>query len=362
MANLIELTPHIYRLELMNATRTNIYIVREPDGDTLIDPGPVGTAQIILALDRSGEIRLRRVIVTHAHPAHAGSVARVARGPGVHTWVHPLDMCYLDGREPPLLPRGRRGQLMAALGRVVDPLLPTGVSPSEPLADAVGSTATDCHTRPHARPRPVSFTKPTAARCSRATRSSWRTARRCCRPTACRKIPARARESLAELQSSSFNICCPAMARRCTATRMSSWPRSSISHQLVQRDRAQAARGKLRQQFLHHLGGDRRVPAALGGVVQDQDRSRPPSRQQPRRRLGSTVEATPSCAFLLQPTSSSLASRAAATTRGDNRPTGGRNQRGAVPAACANSDCARSSSSANFAGGKNGVVCAWLHE
>ena len=120
MANLTELTPHIYLLELMNATSTNIYIVREPDGDTLIDPGPVGTAPVILALDRKGEIRLRRVIVTHAHPAHAGSVARVARGTGVRIWVHPLDMCYLDGREPPLLPRGRRGQLMAALGRVVD--------------------------------------------------------------------------------------------------------------------------------------------------------------------------------------------------------------------------------------------------
>jgi glyoxylase-like metal-dependent hydrolase (beta-lactamase superfamily II) len=137
MANLLELTPHIFLLELMNATRTNIYIVREPDGDTLVDPGPVGTAPLILALDRRGEIRLRRVIVTHAHPAHAGSVARVARGTGVRIYVHPLDMCYLDGREPPLLPRGRRGQLMAALGRVVDLCPP--VFRLEPLVDRVGS-------------------------------------------------------------------------------------------------------------------------------------------------------------------------------------------------------------------------------
>jgi glyoxylase-like metal-dependent hydrolase (beta-lactamase superfamily II) len=137
VADLRQLTPHIFLLELMNATRTNVYIVREPDGDTLIDPGPVGTAQLILALDRNGEIRLRRVIVTHAHPAHAGSVARVARGTGVRIWVHPLDMCYLDGREPPLLPRGRRGQLMAALGRVVDLCPP--VFRLEPLTSPVGS-------------------------------------------------------------------------------------------------------------------------------------------------------------------------------------------------------------------------------
>jgi glyoxylase-like metal-dependent hydrolase (beta-lactamase superfamily II) len=152
MADLLELTEHISLIKLMNATRTNIYVVREPDGDTLVDPGPVGTAQAILALDRRGEIRLRRVIVTHAHPAHAGSVARVVRGTGVRVWVHPLDAQFLDGRSPPLLPTGRRGQLMAALGRVVE-LQPT-VFRLEPLTIGapVGSLvpiATPGHTPGH---------------------------------------------------------------------------------------------------------------------------------------------------------------------------------------------------------------------
>jgi len=118
--DLLELTPHISLLKLMNATRTNIYVVREDDGDTLVDPGPVGTAPIILALDRRCEIRLSRILLTHAHPAHAGSTARVVRGTGVRTWVHPDDAPFLDGRQAPLLPRGRRGQLMAVLGRVVE--------------------------------------------------------------------------------------------------------------------------------------------------------------------------------------------------------------------------------------------------
>ena len=35
MADVTQLTPHIARVELMNATRTNIYLVRGSDGDTL---------------------------------------------------------------------------------------------------------------------------------------------------------------------------------------------------------------------------------------------------------------------------------------------------------------------------------------
>lgn len=120
MADLTQLTRHIFRVELMNATRSNIYLVRGDDGDTLVDPGPVGTAPLLLSLDRRGDFRLARVLLTHAHPAHAGSAARVARGTGVRVWVAPADAPFLDGTNEPLLPRGRRGQLMAALGRVVD--------------------------------------------------------------------------------------------------------------------------------------------------------------------------------------------------------------------------------------------------
>jgi glyoxylase-like metal-dependent hydrolase (beta-lactamase superfamily II) len=120
MADVTQLTPHVARVELMNATRTNIYLVRGPDGDTLVDPGPVGTAPLLLALDRRGDFRLARVVLTHAHPAHAGSAARVARGTGVQVFVHADDAPFLDGTREPLLPSGRRGQLMAALGRVVD--------------------------------------------------------------------------------------------------------------------------------------------------------------------------------------------------------------------------------------------------
>jgi glyoxylase-like metal-dependent hydrolase (beta-lactamase superfamily II) len=124
MRRLVQLTTHIFSVSIRNATRSNIYAVRERDGFTLVDPGPVGTAPTILALDRSGELRLARVVVTHAHPAHAGALARVTRGTGVPAHVSVEDAHYLDGRAPPHLPRGPRGQLIAALGKVVELLPP----------------------------------------------------------------------------------------------------------------------------------------------------------------------------------------------------------------------------------------------
>jgi len=121
MADLLPLTPHVAALSIMNATRSNIYVVRDDEGGvTLVDPGPVGTGPFILALDRRGEVRLRRVVLTHAHPAHAGALARVVRGTGVPAFVAAEDAPYLDGRADPLLPRGRRGQLIAALGKVIE--------------------------------------------------------------------------------------------------------------------------------------------------------------------------------------------------------------------------------------------------
>ena len=137
MADVTQLTPHIARVELMNATRSNIYVVRGSDGDTLVDPGPVGTAPLLLALDRRGELRLARVMLTHAHPAHAGSAARVARGTGVRVYVHADDAPFLDGTREPLLPSGRRGQLMAALGRVVDLCPPVYRLEALPLDDTL---------------------------------------------------------------------------------------------------------------------------------------------------------------------------------------------------------------------------------
>jgi glyoxylase-like metal-dependent hydrolase (beta-lactamase superfamily II) len=52
----------------------NCYLVRETDGFTLVDTGLPGTADTILEAARSAGAPLRRIVLTHAHMDHVGSV------------------------------------------------------------------------------------------------------------------------------------------------------------------------------------------------------------------------------------------------------------------------------------------------
>jgi glyoxylase-like metal-dependent hydrolase (beta-lactamase superfamily II) len=52
----------------------NCYLVREPDGLTLVDTGLPGSAEDILAAARKLNAPIRRIALTHAHLDHVGSV------------------------------------------------------------------------------------------------------------------------------------------------------------------------------------------------------------------------------------------------------------------------------------------------
>jgi len=52
----------------------NCYLVREPDGLTLIDTGLPGSADDIIAAARTLGAPIRRILLTHAHMDHVGSV------------------------------------------------------------------------------------------------------------------------------------------------------------------------------------------------------------------------------------------------------------------------------------------------
>jgi glyoxylase-like metal-dependent hydrolase (beta-lactamase superfamily II) len=92
------------------------HLVLEPEL-TLIDCGYAGSARritrAIAGLGRSPE-SLRRVVVTHGHPDHAGSAAELA-GRGATVYIHPADAERLAITWRDLVRRPSRGHLFAAM-------------------------------------------------------------------------------------------------------------------------------------------------------------------------------------------------------------------------------------------------------
>lgn len=79
----------------------NCYLVRETDGLTLIDTA-VGAARIIMEAARHLRQPLRRIVLTHAHADHVGSVDMVKKlAPDVHL--------FIGARDAQLLAEASRG-------------------------------------------------------------------------------------------------------------------------------------------------------------------------------------------------------------------------------------------------------------
>jgi len=86
---------------LFQITRNRVfngYLVCEPDGLTLIDTLIPGSASLILEQARQLEQSLRRIVITHAHHDHVGSLdALVARLPDVEVLISAREARILAG-------------------------------------------------------------------------------------------------------------------------------------------------------------------------------------------------------------------------------------------------------------------------
>ncbi|WP_163506291.1 MBL fold metallo-hydrolase [Fodinicola acaciae] len=113
--------------------RAQVYLWHEAASLTLIDTGMAGSARSIAdAIRRIGRQpeEVTRVVVTHAHPDHVGSVAEIAEWNGAEVCAHRLDAPVVRGdlpMPPPVLTDHDRplyGSLVAS----------AGIGPSAPAA------------------------------------------------------------------------------------------------------------------------------------------------------------------------------------------------------------------------------------
>ncbi len=86
--------------EILQLTRWglfNCYLVREQDGWTLVDTTFKSSAPRILAIIQSTGMRLRRILLTHAHGDHIGALDALARDTGAEVAIGRREARLLAG-------------------------------------------------------------------------------------------------------------------------------------------------------------------------------------------------------------------------------------------------------------------------
>ena len=111
----VSLAPGVWRIRLIGDF-VNGFILRDDDGQvTLVDMGLARSGPKVLAglaAIGSGPSDVTRLLLTHAHPDHAGGAAHVAEATGRGFHVHEGDAPYAAaGGSPPRDPRFLLGRL-----------------------------------------------------------------------------------------------------------------------------------------------------------------------------------------------------------------------------------------------------------
>jgi glyoxylase-like metal-dependent hydrolase (beta-lactamase superfamily II) len=98
-----------------------VYLIRDPDGLTIVDAGLFFAARTIARQLRAAGHRptdVKRILITHAHPDHIGGLPRLQRLTDAEVISSALDGPVVEGREP--MPRMEAAK-MTLLNRLMNP-------------------------------------------------------------------------------------------------------------------------------------------------------------------------------------------------------------------------------------------------
>lgn len=80
-----------------------VYLLQDEDALTLVDAGLKGIGgRILRQISDAGHspAAVRRILMTHAHPDHIGSLQVVQQATGAEVWCHPLEKPVIEGDIP----------------------------------------------------------------------------------------------------------------------------------------------------------------------------------------------------------------------------------------------------------------------
>lgn len=93
----LPVSSRVWRVVFSLPIPTNCWLVGEGDGLTLVDTGYPWSTVGILAGAREVGLPIRRIVVTHAHPDHAGAMAALQQATGAPVLAHRAEIPFLTG-------------------------------------------------------------------------------------------------------------------------------------------------------------------------------------------------------------------------------------------------------------------------
>ena len=143
----MKVTPEGDRLiRLTRLNFVNAYLVREDDGFTLVDTMISGSAKGIVEAAQAQGAAIKRIVLTHGHADHVGSVDALAEQiPGVEVFISARDSRFLKG-DKSLDPEEQMGKPRGSWVNVKTPTRP--VAPGERIG-SLEAVASPGHTPGH---------------------------------------------------------------------------------------------------------------------------------------------------------------------------------------------------------------------
>lgn len=115
-----QVSEHIWCLKHWMLIPVRVWVVVDEEGVTLVDTGVSYMAKNILKLvDQLHAGPLQRILLTHGHSDHVGSVQKILNTRSVPVYAHSIEIPYLEGALP--YPRRKKPENTVAKG-LVQPL------------------------------------------------------------------------------------------------------------------------------------------------------------------------------------------------------------------------------------------------
>lgn len=92
---LLNIKPGLWQIIFYLPVPVNCWLLADGEGLTMIDAAQPWNAQDIISIVNSIGLPLRKIIITHAHPDHAGAAAMLHDALGATVFAHHLDVPFL---------------------------------------------------------------------------------------------------------------------------------------------------------------------------------------------------------------------------------------------------------------------------